>query len=277
MKVGIVMPCINLWAKYTKPAIDSVAFAMGMAMAKHAPMSMQDLGFLLIDNASTDETQEEAKKIKNDAGPFSAAFEYHRNEERWGFQRSVNFGVKHFFDKGFDLVLVLNNDIVIHADAISRLIERFAKGGAGMVTCMDVRGECDGNPTNLQKISAKEKEPCPESPHPNFSAFMVNRECWEKVGEFDELFAPAYFEDNDFHYRTKLAGVAAVCYPPAMFLHYGSRTQNEALATPIVSGPEFENKRALFIKKWGGAPGAEVFTHPYDDASKPITSVKQTV
>jgi GT2 family glycosyltransferase len=107
----------------------------------------------------------------------------------------------------------------------------------------------------------------------------LNQECWDIVGEFDEVFAPAYFEDNDYHYRIQLAGLLAVLYPPAMFYHFGSRTQLEANENgrAMVSAPSFENNRAFYIKKWGGMPGQEKWEHPYNDPLIPITKVKQTV
>lgn len=269
MKIEIVIPCINLWAKYTHPAIDSVMDAMVRAKAKGI-----DSHLLLIDNASTDETQTEAPRID------PALFEYHRNDERWGFQRSVNFGVAYGLQHGADYVLVCNNDILLHPEALWRLIERFQRGGVGMVTCMDVRGEMRENgivPTMIGALNAGDKETIPEAPHPHFSAFCVSRECWETVGEFDELFYPAYFEDNDYHYRMKLLGVEAIVYPPAMFYHFGSKTQNEAdeKGLPIVSTPAFENARAFYARKWGGVPGAETFTTPYNE-DKPITFTQQS-
>ncbi len=268
IKIGVCMPAINLWNRYTRPAMVSILKATGEAFAKGIESEI-----LLIDNASTDETRIESENWNM----HIQLFEYHRNKERWGFQKSVNFGVNHFLDKQFDYVLVLNNDILLHKNAIWRLVDRFRRGGVGMVTCMDVRGECNDNPANFAKMNDLDKVSVSESEHPNFSAFMVNRECWKTVGEMDMLFAPAYWEDNDMHYRMKLAGVKAVCYPPALFFHWGSKTQNEALGNGnvIVSGPMFENNRARYISKWGGVPGSETFTHPFNSSHLPITKVKQ--
>lgn len=269
MKVEIVIPTINLWDKYTKPCLDSIMTAM-----VHAKNHDVDCHVVLIDNASTDKTQEEASKMNADL------LFYQRNNERWGFQQSVNFGVNYGFEHGADVALVCNNDIILHPEAIWRLVERFGKDAVGMVTCMDVRGEMRESgimPGMIGSLSAKEKEKVEEAPHPNFSAFMVSKECWEIVGEFDEIFAPAYFEDNDYHYRMRLLGILAITYPPAMFYHFGSRTQHEAneKGTPIVSGALFENNRAFYVRKWGGIPGAEVYERPYNDETKTLKSTKQ--
>lgn len=268
-KIGIVMPAINLWAKYTKPAIDSVIEAIRIATLD----SKVECCFVFIDNGSTDETQEEAPNIKEQFGAFGHRFEYQRNEDMWGFQKSVNFGVNRVFEKGYQIALVLNNDILLHPKALIRIAERFEQGGVGMVTCMDATAECGADPSNIYGIDDEEKSRnCPESEHPHFSAFAVSRDCWERVGEFDEVFFPAYYEDNDYHYRMRLVGIKAVMYPPALFFHYGSRTQNEALGRPI---SDSHNQHMFYIAKWGGSPGQEKWSIPYDDPHKTILKCKQ--
>ena len=157
-------------------------------------------------------------------------------------------------------------------------MERFTGDPVGMVTCMDVRGEVTEKgllPIMIESLNANDKLSCDEAPNPNFSAFMLSKQCWEEVGEMDEVFAPAYFEDNDYHYRMKVLGIPAIVLPTAMFYHYGSRTQNEATSLPIVNGSMFENNRASYAKKWGGVPGSETFKSPYNDESKSVKLTKQ--
>ena len=270
MKIEIIVPAINLWHKYTKGALDSVMEAMVRAKAHGI-----DCHIILIDNNSTDETQAEASKLN------SNLVYYQRNEERWGFQRSVNFGVAYGIEHGAEAFLVCNNDIVIHPEAIWRLVERLSKGDAGMVTCMDIRGEMQQfgiMPSTIGTVSAKEKELVDEAPNPNFSAFMISKDCWEVCGEMDEGFYPAYFEDTDYHYRMNVLEIPAITFPPALFYHFGSRTQNEAQENgqPMVPGGLFENNRAYMMKKWGSTKAEEiVYTHPFDDETKSIRWTKQ--
>jgi GT2 family glycosyltransferase len=274
MKMQIVIPCINLWAKYTRSCVDSLNAAMAAASARGVETRL-----LLIDNASTDETSKEASKIVSDV------FGYQRNEERWGFQKSVNFGVNDAWTRGCDMALVCNNDIVMHPEAILRLAEGFVKVrtslDVGLITCMNVRREVDEKkiePKNVGALLARDKEGLGVTPHPDFSAFALSRRCWKEVGEFDEIFAPAYFEDNDYHYRIKLAGMDAITYPPAMFYHYGSRTLEEASENGkrTVTSEAFNRNRAMYGMKWGGRPGGETYTTPYDEAMTPITATKQS-
>lgn len=270
MKVQIIMPCINLWGKYTRQALDSVDLAILSAKAKGI-----DCRVLLIDNASTDETCAEASKR------VSGYFAHQRNEERWGFQRSVNFGVNDAFERGYDYAFVLNNDILLHPRSIVRLIERFEYGNehpekaVGMVTCLDVHGEMSAEA--FAQYNDADKEGCPDAPHPCFSAFMVSKECWDTVGEFDEIFAPAYFEDNDYHHRMKLLGVEAIVYPPSVFYHFASKTSQEGgePGRPVVTHRSFDKNRMEYVRKWGGMPGEEKYATPYAEVGRPITSVRQ--
>jgi hypothetical protein len=78
MKVQIVVPVINLWNKYTKQCVEGFNEAMVRAKGHNI-----DCQVILIDNASSDQTQAEASKLE------SELFHYHRNNERWGFQKSV--------------------------------------------------------------------------------------------------------------------------------------------------------------------------------------------
>lgn len=269
-KVGIVMPCINLWAKYTRPALDSVVVAINEA-EKHGIFC----DTLLIDNASADETHD-AMMTTVWPNIREGWISYQGNKDMWGFQKSVNFGFRHFFEKGFDYVLILNNDIRLHPSAIVRLVERMERGGVEMVTCLDVTGECSRDPGQLNKLADKEKEACPETPHPCFSAFMVTPRCWHEVGEFDEVFHPAYYEDNDYHYRMQLAGALAITYPPAMFFHWGSATQMEALGGHRRL-TDSANQHAQYIKKWGGDPGKEVFKSPYNNPEIDLSMIQRHI
>jgi len=268
MKVEIIVPTINLWSKYTHQCIDSLMDAMMRAKEHNI-----DCHLTLIDNASTDETVVEAPKLNN------SLFLYIRNEDRWGFQKSVNTGINEGIKMGADFFLVCNNDITIHPESIWRLIERFNGDPVGMVTCMDVAGEMREkglNPNEIGRLVSKDKEGVNEAPNPHFSCFCVSKECWEIVGMFDEEFAPAYFEDNSFAYRMKLLGIPAIVLPTAMFFHYGSKTQREASENgqPIVNGGLFENNRATYIRMWGGQPDHEKFLNPYNDKTLAPTKTK---
>jgi GT2 family glycosyltransferase len=94
-----------------------------------------------------------------------------------------------------------------------------------------------------------------------FSAFMLAEEVWEKVGRFDEAFWPAYFEDNDYAYRLKIAGI------PEMHL----KTDTGHVGSASLGGPDkeaikarYEQNRMYYAMKWGGEPGFEKYQRPFN-------------
>jgi GT2 family glycosyltransferase len=292
-KVQIVIPAINLWNKYTYPCIVSVLNACeGL---EHR--------ILLIDNGSTDETLVEASNL------VSNTFAHKRNEERWGCSQSWNFGIRDAFERGFDYVFVINNDVLVHPEAIKRLIGRFEEAKRihiplpqkievsgpmigetptatvteetlesqilAMATCMNIAGQCTF-PQDLFRKNLEEFKSVGEAEHPDFSGFMINRNCWEKVGEFDEGFAPAYFEDNDYHLRINKVGLKAITYPSAVFYHFGSKTRIEAdNERPVITNDSFEKNRSYYIAKWGGLPSQETYENPFNSGSNSIKWTKQ--
>ncbi len=245
MNLAIVIPCLNLWHRYTKPCLDSIKVTYPHRI-------------ILVDNGSSDETRDEASRL------VGTTFQHRRYETNSGTTRSWNYGMADGFEKGAAYVVVLNNDILCHPDCIDRLARRMERNDIGMATALDVRDEVSA-PEDVFAIPGSAKDGVAESEHPNFSAFVLSRHCWETVGAFDEQFFPAYFEDNDYHRRIVLAGLRAVVHPPAMFYHFGSRTQNESCSSPIVSGGAFDKNRDYYIKKWGGPPGAETFDTPFNE------------
>lgn len=242
MRLQIVIPVLNLWRRYTLPCLESIR-----TTAEHRTV--------VIDNGSVDETEAEARKR------ICQNFVYHRNGANLGTARVWNDGIRDGFTNGYDFVLVLNNDVLLHSACIDGLLRRATEPDVpGMVTARNVRSECS-DPANLPLCDGKRAIPDAESP--DFSAFLMTRSCWETVGPFDEGFFPAYFEDNDYHYRMRLSGVRALCHPPAMFYHFGSRTQNESGTKPVVPSSQFEANRRRYVLKWGGPPGRERFREPF--------------
>jgi len=105
----------------------------------------------------------------------------------------------------------------------------------------------------------------------DFFCFIVDiPQLISHCGTFDENFFPAYFEDNDMHYRIRLAGRTSYIQPKAVVMHHGSATQNADPNNPVTPPHQFENNRRYFAEKWGGIPGAEEFTNPFRDVNKQV-------
>src|SRR5271166_2286972 len=85
-----------------------------------------------------------------------------------------------------------------------------------------------------------------------------------KVGFYDENFYPAYYEDTDFHRRMTLAGVEPYRLPTD-HTHEGWATiKQEGHRGPTYLGQQ--KCLEYYTRKWGGAPGQERYTEPFDGA-----------
>jgi GT2 family glycosyltransferase len=94
----------------------------------------------------------------------------------------------------------------------------------------------------------------------NWSAFLLPKSVFDKVGQFDEDFEKCYFEDNDYHYRMKLEGVK-IKYEEGLIpdVYRNSMTIQK---DPLLGN--YINNRETYIKKWGGPPNEETFKYPYN-------------
>lgn len=97
------------------------------------------------------------------------------------------------------------------------------------------------------------------------SAYLaVNRELVETVGLYDEwAFYPCYYEDDDLQYRCELAGVEWLEWD-GNIRHDRSITIRSDPRMAAGNARSFPENRRRYVEKWGGPPGSERFTTPYD-------------
>lgn len=151
--------------------------------------------------------------------------------ENQGVSRSWNIISNKIYYFGYTHCLILNDDIemVTKPD----LLEKFI----------------DDNPADMY-VSPK-----------GWSAIILPRDTFQKIGGFDTAFFPAYFEDNDYAYRLKLKGLKIVECPllePRVFRN------SQTIAKDPSLNDKFGQNRELYIAKWGGLPGEEKYTTPYN-------------
>jgi GT2 family glycosyltransferase len=261
MKILAVIPVINLWNQFTEQCILSIASEKNI------------VDVMIIDNASTDNTQEKCKEMLHASemvemikDPKRNKFIYQRNEERWCVAKSWNYGMKYAFDNGYDFCLILNNDTILNNKCIDALVDRFEVSKYNQEKILLISGLhklildkpreiIDYVDTNTSVV---------ESECTDYALFMVGREYYKKIGMFDENFKPAYFEDADSVYRIKISGYRRIHSPRALFYHYGSRTHLGAEARKIVSDVMFLANKKYYIDKWGGDIGQEKFIIPFN-------------
>lgn len=101
-----------------------------------------------------------------------------------------------------------------------------------------------------------------------FTWGAVNQAAIAKVGLIDDWnFYPIYYDDNDYEYRCKLAGIEWVEWGMDGITHgedgLGSVTIRSDEAMLKANHSSFDANQRRYIEKWGGLPGEERFKTPY--------------
>jgi GT2 family glycosyltransferase len=96
----------------------------------------------------------------------------------------------------------------------------------------------------------------------SWSVFVISVGFYDEIGDFDETFYPAYYEDSDYLYRMKLFGIRQT-------IDYSLNPQIARVSMTYEKDPELINNamavnRERYIEKWGGLPLMEQYLTPYN-------------
>lgn len=217
----------------------------------------------LIDNNSDQETK---KKLADLDKREYITIIY--NNTNIGCASAWNQGIRAAIEENnIDYAVILNNDILLHKDCIDNMLLEMRVGCFPLVSAFDVCKDC-AKPFDVLDLKIPFQRFIVDAPE--FSCYALDVKLLDKLKErekdveeysglFDQKFYPAYFEDNDFHYRLKLAGMRAVKTNTALYYHYGSRTIKENEEVGIISNTFYLTNQQRYIEKWGAKPGKEKF------------------
>jgi GT2 family glycosyltransferase len=236
VKNWILMPTLNCRA-LTERAVASCA-------AQDMPTKL-----FVIDSSSDDGTAEWLRSqpgVHMVTAPRTAGVSYVWN-------RGLDYLLGRLpYQQDAESVLVINSDVELRPDTLRLLLA----DGSPFVTAVGSSTAGTQYPGGTPTMARR--------PHPDFSCFLIRRECWERVGRFDESMS-IYCSDGDYHLRMHQAGIDAHCID-LPFLHYASGTLKQADDTErerIMARADLDRK--AFEKKWGVAMGTaayyELFGH----------------
>jgi GT2 family glycosyltransferase len=164
-----------------------------------------------------------------------------------GLAKSWNEGILLAADKGFEVTLVVNEDVLMGAGDVNRL----AEAALERPECLLVMGRA---------YHAYEARWGPSE----YGCFAITPRALSTLGCFDENFFPVYCEDSDYRRRAALAGLENYCCPDTNILHGGG----ESLGDPALAAQNrvtYQRNREYFIRKWGEVDGHCRFERPFDD------------
>lgn len=234
--VSIIIPVYNQY-KYTERCLYSI-----LKTVKDIPYEI-----IIADDCSKDETKHIEQNIK---GVTSI-----KTTGNFGFLKNVKNAVLHAKAK---YIFLMNNDILVTKnwlDALYKFLEQNQEVGVAGSLCLnsdntiqeygawiDKDGVSHPNipkETKLLNLRPLETEYC------SGCAMMFLKSDWDKLGGFDEQFAPAYYEDSDFCYQIKYnLNKKVYCVPTSKIFHFRSKTYS------VKANELSEKNRKLFLKKW---------------------------
>lgn len=197
---------------------------------------------VIIDNGSTDGTREWLQE-------FEGYGEAYLNPTNRGVSFGWNVGLENLFSQGAEHCFVVNNDTVLPRWWCRTLLSYDGPFVTGVA---------------IDTMPLREPDKCPLSPHPDFSAFLIRKECWQKVGAFDEAMQ-LYVQDCDYHVRAHRLGVPLMkaCVE---YFHVNSQTMRRA--SPDVKAhiaTRANADREVFRSKYGCVPGTPAYSALFEE------------
>lgn len=207
----------------TKKCVDSVR---GQDISTH---------ILVWDNDSSDGTIEWLYDNKIDS---------HMSYENQGVSRGWNRSLDYLLNlQKFNHVLVLNNDTVIPKWLYSELLSYDFPFVTGV---------------GIGELIEDKPQICEPQPNPDFSAFLIRREAWDKIGKFDERMK-IYCSDCDYHIRGHRLGVPMMKVN-APYYHINSQTMKRAdPADREAIQSQASRDRDVFQSIYGCLPGTQEY------------------
>jgi hypothetical protein len=221
----------------------------------------QSWALIAVDNASTDNSVEQVERWQ---GPLHAVV---RNTQNHGFSKATNQGIVVAMEAGFDAVVLINNDTVFDSEFLAGLLQSPHRVDTPILSPVIYY---ESEPTRFWFAQGRftrwrgamqsfmvESVPdanggVPESWLTDFipgCAKLISRSAIEKIGLFDEQFF-VYWEDTDYCWRCKLAGVPMRVLRDVKMLHKVS-VLTEGPTSPF-SIRMYQRNQIRFIRKHFG-------------------------
>ena len=238
--VSIVIPVHNQY-EYTVQCLNSI----------YQNTKNVNYEVIIVDDCSSDETVNISQKFKN--------INVLRNENNLGFVLSCNKGAASAKGK---YIYLLNNDTVVLKDCVWHLMNTYTKDSMIGISGSKI---IDPKTFNLQSIGAEIKSngqsksigfnKNPLSKKYNIfsdrqylcgASIMVSKELWEKLGGFDEIYSPGYYEEADLCFKARDAGYRVVYQPLSEIFHFGSISFGKRTDLNAI----YKKNKETFLSRW---------------------------
>lgn len=166
---------------------------------------------ILVDNASTDNTIEFARSL-------STKIKIIKNRTNNRYTKAVNQGVS---ASTADFVVLLNNDVQVEKDYLKDALPHFQDQNVFAVTLNEVSSSYpvvtfDGK---FQYARSTDKSKAGLSAWASGGSAIFRRSTWVKLGGYNEMYSPGYWEDIDLGWTAWRSGYKIIFEPKAICHH----------------------------------------------------------
>jgi GT2 family glycosyltransferase len=225
----VVIPVFNQ-LQYTSQCVESLL-----------AQDVRPQDILIIDNASSDDT----------------AHWLERHPELRQLRNPINLGCGCAWTQGVvmspdaEWVVLLNNDVLAGPDAIGALLDAAEREKLGVVSPALLEGPNDYDFGKFSEIYSKKMAGMIRRGQFHGVCFAVHRSVFEKVGFPDTDRRLGGYEDAEYLFRCRRAGVPVGIVGDSVFHHFGSITQKAiAKTTGLKSLGDRSYFRARVGSKW---------------------------
>ena len=222
-----------------------------------------DWSLIVIDNASGDSTRTLLAGLKDPRITVVL------NDGNVGVAAANNQGISLALEAAADRVVLINNDtefgpdlmarldrqmVATGADVISPLIpyhdrpDRIWYGGGSFVRLFGIMNKHDHSDALLSAVGDAPFQ----TDYAPTCCTMIDRSVFERIGLMDERYF-VYWDDTDFMWRMKLAGLRLFVDPSAILLHKVSASTGGALSDFTIR--YYFRNQMLFTRKFHGWAG----------------------
>ncbi len=234
------------------PVYDHFEATLNCLKSILAAHDVTPIEIIFIDDGSTDERYTILRGCKS--------IRYMRNEQNLGFLMSCNKAAE--FARG-QYIILLNNDTMVLPGWLDSIMDTFRDNpGTGLVGSKLIYPDGrlqeagglmwnDGNGNNFGR------DDDPEKPQYNYlrdadycsgASICVPKSIWDEVNGFDDLFAPAYYEDTDLAFRIRKCGYSVLYQPFSRVIHLEGVTSGKSLTSGIKHYQEINREK--FYTRW---------------------------
>ncbi len=233
-KVSIIILTTNALAM-TKEQLEDI---------KKVEVKGIDCECLVVDNASGDGTEEALRNYKLP----NMDYKFIQSGANLGFAGGNNVGIKDALRRGFDYIILMNNDLILPTDIVTKMVnfmeenpdvgvmspkmyfakgyefhkDRYKESEKGKVIWY-AGGVIDRNNVysvhrGVDEVDHGQYDKTIDTDFANGATVIIRRSVFKKVGLLDASYF-LYWEDADFSERVKRFGFRVVYYPGTYMWH----------------------------------------------------------